>query len=51
MIQLQEKNIVYEFDPRGFGLLSDKVVKTLNDIKHPIDQLGNKNVDYSMTLD
>ena len=51
VINLQEKNIVYEFDPRGFGLLSDKVINTLNDIKHPIDQLGHKNVDYSMTLD
>lgn len=36
VIKVQEKNIVYEFDPRGFGLLSDKVINTLNDIKHPI---------------
>jgi hypothetical protein len=51
VIRLQEKTIVYEFDPRGFGLLSEKVINTLNDIKHPVAQLGDKNVDYSMTLD
>ena len=51
VIKVQEKTIVYEFDPRGFGLLSDKVINTLNDIKHPIEQLGDKKVDYSMTLD
>ena len=51
VIKVQEKNIVYEFDPRGFGLLSDKVINTLNDIKHPIQQLEAKNIDYSMTLD
>jgi hypothetical protein len=32
IIKVQEKNIVYEFDPRGFGLLSEKVIKTLSDI-------------------
>jgi hypothetical protein len=36
VIKVQEKNIVYQFDPRGFGLLSDKVIKTLSDIQHPV---------------
>ena len=41
--------MIFEFDPRGFGLLSPKVQKILSNIQHPGKTLSD--VDYSVTFD
>lgn len=48
-ITVQNQNIIFELDPRGFGLLSPKVQSILKDIKHPGSSLSD--VDYSVTVD
>ena len=50
-ITVEEHNLIFEFDPRGFGILSPKVQKLLSDIRHPGKRLGQQEVDYSMTFD
>ena len=49
-IQVKEKYIIYQFDPRGYGIISEKVLNVLSDISHPQNQIKDE-LAYSITLD
>jgi len=49
-IQITDKNLVFEFDPRKLGFISNRVSEFLSDISHPSRELGESH-SYSLTLD
>lgn len=50
-ITVNDKNLVFSFDPKALGLMSKKNQHLLQDIKHPTEELGEQEVGYSVTLD
>jgi len=51
-IEVKDKNVVYQFDPRSLGIMSDEVLALLTDIKHPTSEMADSDVHaYSVTFD